>query len=89
MDRLYARGISVWHANFEPINSLSFYKNNEWEKWVLKGDVANIRKNYERHYVNSNKVYSSLGIGLGKMNFLSRNNVDFLSHQLISILAGK
>ena len=89
MDKLYTRGISVWHANFEPINSLSFYKNNEWGKWILKGDVEKARENYRRCFVNSYKVYTSMGIGLGKMNFLSKGNVKYLFDQLGNILAEK
>ena len=89
MEKLYTQGINVWHANFEPINSLSFFKNNEWKKWILKGDIEKAEYNYSRYFINSNKVYTSLGFGLGKMNFMSVSNVTYLFNVLRKILESK
>lgn len=86
MEKLYAQGINVWHANFEPINSLSFFKNNEWKKWILKGDIEKADYNYNRMFINSNKVYASSGFGLGKMNFMSIDNVTYLFNILSKTL---
>ena len=89
MEKLFNKGIAVWHANFELINSLSFYKNNEWKKWILKGDIEKAAYNYSKSFNNSNKVFTSLGIGLGKMNFMSVGNVRYLFNELRKILGSK
>jgi dTDP-4-amino-4,6-dideoxygalactose transaminase len=89
MEKLYTQGIYVWHANFEPINSLSFFKNNEWKKWIFKGNIEKVNYNYNRNFINSNKVYASSGLGLGKINFMSVGNVTYLYNVLRKILGTK
>ncbi len=86
MNRLRSEGIPVWHANFEPINSLSFFKGGEWKNWVIKGDIARIEKNYSGRFENSETVYGKTGLGFMRYNFLSRGNVKYLIKKLDSIL---
>lgn len=80
---LKERGIPVWHSNFELINSLSFFKKDTWKEWIIKGDLERISENYKSSYPNSSNLYNSSGIGLGKMNFLSTNNLNFLKKNIV------
>jgi len=82
MKRLTAAAIGVWHANFEPINTLSFFKQGKWQDWVLRGDVRRVERNYNHKFVNSEEVYESLGMGFAKENFLSRDRVRLLIKEL-------
>jgi len=82
MKRLTNAGIGVWHANFEPINRLSFFKHGGWQDWVLRGDVDRVERNYNHRFVNSEEVYESLGMGFAKENFLSRDRVRLLIKEL-------
>ena len=82
MNRLAARGIGCWHANFEPINKLAFFKDGNWRDWVLRGDVAAVERNYGQTFVNSEEVYQTLGLGFSRENFLSKDRVKFVIQQL-------
>lgn len=82
MRRLTAAGVGVWHANFEPINTLSFFRKGKWRDWVLRGDVSRVERNYNHKFVNSEEVYESLGMGFAKDNFLSRDRVRLLIKEL-------
>jgi dTDP-4-amino-4,6-dideoxygalactose transaminase len=81
-DGLYARGVPVWHANFEPIQTLSLFRTPAWETWLPKADVARTRANYAEPFPVAGRVYSASGLGLGKMNFLSRPNLRHLMRQI-------
>jgi dTDP-4-amino-4,6-dideoxygalactose transaminase len=74
-DELYARGVPVWHANFELINSLSLFRQSLWEEWLPKADIARTRANYLGAYPVAQRLYEQGGMGLGKMNFLSKPNL--------------
>jgi dTDP-4-amino-4,6-dideoxygalactose transaminase len=82
MKRLTAAGVGVWHANFEPINTLSFFTQGKWQDWVLRGDLNRVERNYNHKFINSQEVYESLGMGFVKDNFLSRNRVRSLIKKL-------
>jgi perosamine synthetase len=82
MKKLTDAGIGVWHANFEPINTLSFFREGKWQDWVLRGDVDRVKRNYNHKFVNSEEVYESLGMGFAKDNFLSRDRVKSLINKL-------
>ena len=86
MGALQNSGIAVWHANFEPITSLSFFREGYWKDWILKGNFQNIEKNYQRKFENSEQVYQRLGLGFLKNNFLSKKNVKYLIRILSRIL---
>jgi perosamine synthetase len=78
MKRLTDAGVGVWHANFEPINTLTFFKQAKWRDWILSGDVHRVERNYNHKFVNSEEVYESQGMGFVKDNFLSRQRVRLL-----------
>jgi dTDP-4-amino-4,6-dideoxygalactose transaminase len=85
MDELTRRGIRAWHANFEPISSLTFFKENNWRRWITKGDHERLRSNYLGPFPVAQTVYDALGLGLSQTNFLSTGNLEHLKRQLASL----
>ncbi len=83
LNSLKSNGIQVWHANFELINSLSFFKKETWKDWLINSDKARIQKNYTREFVNAENLFNNVGIGIGKMSFLSNSNYDYFTKCLI------
>jgi dTDP-4-amino-4,6-dideoxygalactose transaminase len=81
-DELYASGVPVWHANFEPIPSLSLFRGSAWEEWLPRADIARTRANYQDKFPIAERLVNSAGIGLSKMNFLSRPNLRYLMKQI-------
>jgi dTDP-4-amino-4,6-dideoxygalactose transaminase len=65
-DALAAEGISTWHANFEPIPTLSFFKNDTWRDWILNGDIARVTANYHSAFPDCCTAYESTGLGVPK-----------------------
>lgn len=86
-DALQNRGIPVWHANFEPVNSLSLFKNERWREWSYSTNKERVAENYRREFPAAYRVFNTTGLGLGKTNFLSRANLDYLIAQLDRLLA--
>ena len=84
-DALYSRGIPVWHANFEPIPSLTLFRGDAWQEWLPRADVDRTRTNYRRAFPTAQRVFDSGGLGLGKMNFLSRQNLRHVCTQIESL----
>lgn len=85
-EELSRHGVGTWHANFELINSLSFFRENNWKDWVLKGDIERAEKNYHSDFQIAQRVFDSVGIGLPKSNFLSRARLRHLIKQIDSIM---
>lgn len=81
-DALYARGVPVWHANFELINSLSLFSGSAWEEWLPRAEFERTRANYAAAFPVATKMMQSAGLGLGKMNFLSGPNLKHLKKQI-------
>jgi len=75
MSRLNEQGIPVWHANFEPINQLSFFREDHWQDWIIRGDLDRVRRNYHRVFANSEEVYANSGLGFSRDNFSSKERV--------------
>jgi dTDP-4-amino-4,6-dideoxygalactose transaminase len=88
---LYDRGIPVWHGNYEPINSLSLFRSGRWADWLPTADVQRTRSNYEASFPHAQRLYDREGLGLGKMNFLSKQNTQHLMRQIegLCLRAGK
>jgi len=84
-DALSERGIPVWHANFEPINSLSLFRDSGWQLYLPCADVQRIRDNYGAEYPNARRTMEHSGLGLGKMNFLSKPNLRYLKKQISAL----
>ncbi len=78
-------GVPIWHANFELINTLSFFRKGTWKNWILKGDIERIETNYQLQFSHAQQLYDKCGIGLAKMNFLSRGNIEHLRNTLEKI----
>ena len=56
---LAAEGIGTWHANFEAIPSLSFFKNETWRDWILL-NLARAAQNYRSDFPVHQEVYDHL-----------------------------
>jgi dTDP-4-amino-4,6-dideoxygalactose transaminase len=80
--RLDERGIATWLPNFEPIPSLSFFAKDHWKNWILKGRLDVIEANYHTHFVNSETVARTIGIGFPKQHFTTKSRM----RQLIGAL---
>lgn len=85
MTELTKEGIANWHANFELINSLSFFRSGAWRDWVLRGDIDRVGKNNSGPFPVAERVFAHDGLGLGKMNFLSAGNRKHLETVLRSL----
>ena len=85
-DELAKRGIGAWHANFELINSFSFFRDDSWKDWILKGDIDRVAKNFHSDFLMAQRVFSCTGIGLQKVNFLSRTRLRHLMKQIDALM---
>lgn len=85
MARLSKNGISCWHANFELINSLTFFRSGRWRDWILRGDIDYVEKNNNGPFPAAEWVFTQGGIGLAKTNFLSAGNRRHLQTVLRSV----
>jgi dTDP-4-amino-4,6-dideoxygalactose transaminase len=86
MTGLAKNGIAVWHANFELINSLSFFRSGAWRDWILRGDIDRVAKNNIGQFPVARRVFAHTGLGLGKSNFLSVGNRKHLQSALHSLI---
>jgi dTDP-4-amino-4,6-dideoxygalactose transaminase len=84
--KLSNNGFMVGHASFEPINYLSFFKNNYWRKWAISRDVERVRENYLRNFVGAINNYENIGIGFYKTNFLTRSSTIKLIKEIENLL---
>ena len=87
MSKLSEKGVGVWHANFEPINTLGFFRSGSWKDWILKGDMERVERNYNHRFVGSEDVYATVGLGFSRSNFLSADSVKFLIRELDRVLS--
>jgi dTDP-4-amino-4,6-dideoxygalactose transaminase len=85
MAELTKNGIANWHANFELINSLSFFRSGAWRDWILRGDIDRVEKNNDGPFPVAERVFARDGVGLGKTNFLSAGNRAHLQSVLRSL----
>ena len=89
MAELTKNGIPNWHANFELINSLSFFRTGGWRDWVLRGDIDREGRNNEVPFPVTERVFAHNGLGLGKTNFLSSGNRKHLQSVLRSLTSNR
>jgi dTDP-4-amino-4,6-dideoxygalactose transaminase len=85
MAELTRSGVANWHANFELINSLSFFQSGGWRDWILRGDIDRVGKNNDGPFPVAERVFLHNGLGLGKSNFLSAGNRKHLQSVLYSL----
>jgi len=71
MEKLGEKNVSVWHANFELIPSIHFFKQGTWKKWSTSHDLESIHANYTGAFPQAQAVYEHLGIGFMPHNFLT------------------
>lgn len=76
MENLKEKKISVWHANFELIPTISFFKNETWKDWVMNKDVKFVESNYQGEFPNAKEVYERLGLGFMPNNFLTMKSTQ-------------
>jgi hypothetical protein len=85
-DALAARCIGTWHANFEPIPSLSFFRNGTWREWILRGDHKRFADNYQEAFPVSQAAYDATGLGIAKHHFFAKTRLSNLKRQIASSL---
>src|SRR5262249_9081819 len=86
MAELTKNGIANFHANFEPINSLSLFRNGTWREWILRGDIERVARNNNGPFPVAEQLFARAGFGLGKTNFLSAGNLSHLKSVLRSLI---
>jgi len=86
MKKLQDQNLIIWHANFEEITSLSFFKNENWKDWIVAGDLNYVEKNYNSEFKNASLVYSSIGIGIMRNNFVTENGAKNVVKKLKKIM---
>ncbi|MDX2003045.1 MAG: DegT/DnrJ/EryC1/StrS family aminotransferase [Chitinophagales bacterium] len=79
-------GINVWHANFEPITSLSFFRTDEWRTWLPETSHESVAKNFGGQFPNAWKLYNEVGLGIGRQHFISKANVRDLIKKMGNVL---
>lgn len=77
-------GITAFHANFEPIPTLSLFKSNDWAKWINQRDLKSDLEMNEIQFKNAYDIYNYKGIGLARSNFQSRFTINRLIKSLRS-----
>lgn len=86
MTELTKNGIANWHANFELINGLTFFRSGRWRDWILRGDIDRVEANNNASFRVAERVFAHEGLGLGKTNFLSVGNRNHLQTALHSLM---
>ncbi len=65
---LQAEGLPlVWHGAFEPITTLSFFRENRWRTWAAGyPDPDRLVENYSRSYPGSEIGFEHVGMSIGR-----------------------
>jgi len=65
---LIAEGLPlVWHGAFEPVTTLSFFREGRWQKWTsIYPDPDRLVENYHRPYPGSTHGYEHVGMSIGR-----------------------
>lgn len=77
-------GIIAFHANFEPIPTLSLFKSNDWAKWINQRVLNSDLEMNEIQFKNAYDIYNYKGIGLARSNFQSKFTINRLIKSLRS-----
>jgi dTDP-4-amino-4,6-dideoxygalactose transaminase len=72
-DALQKEGLPlVWHGAFEPMTTLSFFRENHWRTWAAAyPDPDRLLDNYSRSYPGSTYGFDHVGISIGRNILLS------------------
>lgn len=82
MDHLAINKIQAFHANFEPVSTLSLFKSGTWTKWINTPEWDTQSEMSETSYPNAFNIYRKSGLGLSRTNFQS----SYTTKRLISAL---
>jgi dTDP-4-amino-4,6-dideoxygalactose transaminase len=85
-DALGARSIVTWHANFESINALSFFRNGTWRDWIVAGDIARAAASYHGEFPVCRGIYENSGVGISKAHFQTPSQIKTLKRQIAACL---
>ena len=85
-DALVLRNIATWHANFEPINTLSFFRNGAWRDWILAGDIERAATSYREELPVCREVHDHTGLGISKVHFQTPSQVKALKGHITACL---
>jgi dTDP-4-amino-4,6-dideoxygalactose transaminase len=69
MTEMRAAGLQVWHANFERIPSLGFFREDLWRKWIPSASGDRVSANYRQDYPIARETFESKGIGINRLHF--------------------
>jgi dTDP-4-amino-4,6-dideoxygalactose transaminase len=72
MSHLNILGITAFHANFEPIPTLSLFKSQNWTKWVNGKNLGSNLEIDKNEFHNAFDIFSYRGIGIARKNFQSK-----------------
>lgn len=72
LKHLEEQKITAFHANFEPISTLTFFKSGNWTKWMNDPHWSTKMEMEEIQYPNSFEIFRQKGIGLSRTNFQSK-----------------
>jgi hypothetical protein len=82
LKELNDNGIIAFHANFEPVSTLTLFESGDWTKWISTPEWDTEEDLADRHYENAFKIYNTTGLGFSRSNFQSRYTLN----RLISVL---
>jgi dTDP-4-amino-4,6-dideoxygalactose transaminase len=78
LSHLSQNGVTAFHANFEPISTLSLFKTGEWTKWMNTPDWNPNSELEKQNFPNAFEIYNRGGIGISRTNFQSKYTFDRL-----------
>ena len=82
LKELNDNGIIAFHANFEPVSTLTLFESGDWTKWISTPEWDTEEDLADRHYENAFEIYNTTGLGFSRSNFQSRYTLN----RLISVL---
>lgn len=82
LQHLADQKVTAFHANFEPVSTLSLFKSGNWTKWMDNPGWNTRTEMEESQYPNSFEIFHRTGIGLSRTNFQSK----YMTKRLISAL---
>ena len=65
---LAAEGLPfVWHGAFEPINTLTLWKDSRWRTWIDRHeDIDFVAHNYASEFRNALEIFNHSGMSIGR-----------------------
>jgi dTDP-4-amino-4,6-dideoxygalactose transaminase len=79
---LGGKGIATWHANFEPIPGLTFFREERWRPWLPAKGADRVALNYHASFGDCLSVFEISGLGISRSHFLSSAQLRNLKRKL-------